>query len=265
MHEIYGTFVVRWYVTVLGAVYLWRAVVHMGWRKTLLYTALALGVGLLAENGSVHFGFPYTGYTFNPALRSKEIFVGSVPLMVPMSYTFMGYLGFAAGRLLASGPWRTRGSSLWQEYLLAMVLTVWALWILDPVSRLGQRWFLGRLFHYDGPGFWFGLPLGSQLGFVLTAAILLGILALMTRHDPQQPVATWTQHPNMTAFITYQMQVGWMAVVAMVLGANEIGGAWLLIWIPMSAVTAVMWSNMRKPSEAATSERDTAFNEALAR
>jgi uncharacterized membrane protein len=245
VHELYGTFVHRWYVTVLGLVFLWRAVVHMGWRRTLVYAVAAVGVGALAENGSVHLGFPYTGYTFNHALRGNEIFVGDVPLMVPLSYTFMGYFGFTAGRMLASGPWRSRGRRLWHEVLLGMVLTVWALWIMDPVARLGPRWFLGPVFHYRGPGFWFGLPLGSQAGFTLTAAVLLGLLTWMTRRDRDQAVSSWTKHPHLVSLVTYQAQVAWLAVVAVVLGADEIGGSALLMWVPVAAMTAVAWSNQR--------------------
>jgi uncharacterized membrane protein len=257
MHLIYGTLIGRWYVTVLGAVFLWRASRHMGWRKTVIYTVVALVVGGLAENGSVHFGFPYTSYTFNPALRSKELWLGDVPLMVPMSYTFMGYFGFAAGRIIASGPWKTRAARPWQEYLVGLVLTVWALWIFDPVSRLGHRWFIGVIFHYRGPGFWFGLPLGSQLGFTLTAAILLGVLTWLMRDEPALTVPNWTLHPHVISLLTYQGQVAWLAIVALVLGADEIAGSALLIWVPVAAVTAVLWSNLNpkpKPNSSAHHE-----------
>jgi uncharacterized membrane protein len=243
VREVYGTLVGRWYVTVLGAVFLWRAVRHMGWRRTLLYGVVAVGVGALAENGSVHLGIPYSAYVFNPALRGKELFVGDVPLMVPLSYTFMGYFGFSAGRMLASGPWRTRGRRLWHEVLLGMVLTVWALWIMDPVARLGPRWFLGPVFRYRGPGFWFGLPLASQAGFTLTAGLLLGLLTVLTRHDPDLPVGSWQEHPHLVSLVTYQAELAWLAVVAVVLGADEIGGAALLMWVPVAAVVAVAWSN----------------------
>jgi hypothetical protein len=40
----------------------------LGWRRALLYS-VALVVGGVAENGSVHFGVPYTRYTFNSDLR----------------------------------------------------------------------------------------------------------------------------------------------------------------------------------------------------
>jgi len=245
MTELYGTVISRWYVTALGLIFVWRAVHHMGWRKTLLYAVVAVGVGALAENGSVHLGIPYTSYSFNPALRGKEVFIGDVPLMVPLSYTFMGYFGFAAGQLLSSGPWRTRGRKVWHEYLLGIVLTVWALWIMDPVARLGPRWFLGGVFYYHGPGFWFGLPLGSQAGFTLTAAVLLGLLTYLCRDEAQKTVPRWQHHPHLVSLITYQGILAWLAIVAVVLGADEIGGSALLIWAPAAAITAVTWSNLR--------------------
>ena len=250
MREIYGTFVGRWYVTVLGAVYLLAAVRHMGWRRTVAYTFGAVAVGALAENASVHFGIPYTRYAFNPALRGREIFVGDVPLMVPMSYTFMGYFAFASGRLLASGPWRTRGRKLVHEYGLALVLAVWALWVFDPVARLGRRWFLGSLFHYAGPGFWFGLPLGSQLGFMVTAAILIGGLTWMARSDPDEAVSDWRRHPHLIALATYHGQIAWLATVALVLGADTLGGSAALMWVPAAFITAVYWSSLRPPMDA---------------
>ncbi|HLX88873.1 MAG TPA: carotenoid biosynthesis protein, partial [Acidimicrobiales bacterium] len=225
--------------------FLWRAVTHMGWRRTIVYALLAVGVGALAENGSVHFGVPYTGYQFNHALRGNEVFIGDVPLMVPLSYTFMGYFAFAAGRMLASGPWRTRGRRLWHEYLLGLVLAVWALWIMDPVARLGPRWFLGPVFKYHGPGFWFGLPLGSQAGFTLTAAVLLGILTYMMRGEPDRVVPRVADHPHLVALVTYNAQLLWLAIVAVVLGADEIGGSLLLMWVPAASITAVAWSNLR--------------------
>jgi uncharacterized membrane protein len=245
MREIYGTLVGRWYVTLFGAVFLFCAVRHLGWRRTFAYALPAVAVGAMFENGSVHFGLPYTHYTFEPSLRGKELFIGDVPLMVPLSYTFMGYFAFAAGRLVASGPWRTRARALWQEYLLGIILMVWAVWIFDPVSRLGNRWFLGRVFHYGGPGFWFGLPLGSQLGFTLTAVLLVGWLTWLARDESDRQVAGFRHHPHAIALLTYHGQIAWLAIVAVVLGATELGGSALLIWVPAAAVTAILWSTLR--------------------
>jgi uncharacterized membrane protein len=214
-----------------------------------VYTVVALAVGALAENGSVHLGVPYTRYSFDPSLRGQELFLGDVPLMVPLSYTFMAYFAFAAGRLLASGPWRTRAPKAWQELLLALVLAVWALWVLDPVSRLGDEFYLGRLFAYEGPGFWFGLPLGSQLGFTATAGVLIGVLFFLTRDEPDRPIDRVVHHPHLVALLTYHGQVFHLAVVALVIGAHDVGGAAFLMWVPIAAMTAVHWSHLRPRDE----------------
>jgi putative membrane protein len=242
MHELLGTIVGRWYVTIFGITFVWCAVRHIGWRRTAIYSVIAVGVGALAENGSVHLGFPYTRYTFDPGLRGDEVFIGDVPLMVPLSYTFMGYFAFATGRLLASGPRATRALRPWHEWLLAWVLAVWALWIVDPMSRLGDRFYLGRVFRYEGPGFWFGLPTGSQVGFAATSAVLLAVLFRMTRAEPDVAVDGLRRHPHLAALVTYNAQVLHMAVVAWVIGADAIGGAAVLIWVPAVAITAVYWS-----------------------
>lgn len=245
MRELSGTLFGRWYVTLFGLTFLWCAVRQLGWRRTLLYTIVAVAVGGLAENGSVHLGVPYTRYAFEDSLRGDEVFLGDVPLMVPLSYTFMAYFAFAAGRLVASGPLRTRATRPWHEWLVALMLAVWALWILDPVSRLGEEFYLGSLFRYAGPGFWFGLPLGSQLGFAVTAAILLAVLFRLDRAAPDVAVSSVRSHPHLVALVTYHAQVFHLAIVAFVIGADTIGGATFLMWIPAACVTAVHWSDLR--------------------
>jgi hypothetical protein len=261
LREVWGTVSGRWYVTIFGAAFLWCAVRQLGWRRTLLYAFVAVGVGGLAENGSVHFGIPYTRYAFNDALRGKELFLGDVPLMVPLSYTFMAYFAFASGRLLASGPYRTRAVRAWHEWLLALMLAVWALWILDPVSRLGDQFYLGEVFRYAGRGFWFGLPLGSQLGFAVTAAILMALLFWLDRAAPDLPVDGLLHHPHLPALITYHGQVFHLALVAFWIGADTIGGAALLIWIPAACIVAVYWSRLGVITRESRIDLDTSIRQ----
>jgi hypothetical protein len=261
MHEISGTLFHRWYVTVFGLAFVWFAVRQLGWRRTLVYGVVAFGVGALAENGSVHVGFPYTSYSFNPALRGKELWIGDVPLFVPLSYTFMGYFAFASGRLLASGPWRTRARHWWMEFALAWMLAVWALWVVDPVSRLGDEFYLGRVFRYRGPGFWFGLPLASQLGFALTSLVLLALLFVLSRGERDRAVTGgMVRHPHLGALITWHAQVFHMAVVAFVIGADAIGGSAFLMWVPAALVTAVYWSTLR-PAAGSGAQHDRQVDE----
>lgn len=250
MNLLIGTVIGRWYVTLFGLTFVWRASRHLGWRRTAMYVVIALVVGVLAENGSVHLGFPYTRYSFNSALRNDELFIFDVPLMVPLSYTFMAYFAFASGRLVASGPFRTRAPRAWHELAVAWMLAVWAIWVLDPVSRLGHRFYLGELFSYHGPGFWFGLPLGSQVGFAATVGILIAVLHALDRATPDVVVGRGLRdHPHLVALITYHAQVFHLAVVAFVLHADTLGGAAVLIWVPAALVTAVYWSQLRLQHE----------------
>jgi putative membrane protein len=246
MDEILGTLVGRWYVTLFGLTFLWHASRTLGWRRTGIFVGFALVLGGLAENGSVHWGVPYTRYAFNDGLRGDEVFLGDVPLMVPLSYTFMAYFAFTAGRLIASGPYRARAPRAWHELAVAWMLAVWALWVLDPVSRLGDRYYLGEVFAYHGPGFWFGLPLGSQVGFAITSGILILVLHVLDRDAPDGPVPGGLRnHPNLIPLITYHAQVFHLAAIALYLDANTLGGAAILIWVPAAVITAVHWSTLR--------------------
>jgi uncharacterized membrane protein len=104
VHQIWGTFEGLWYVTLFGAIYLWRAGLHCGWRRTMGFFVVAFGVGSLAENLSVNYGFPDTSYAFNPALRSKELWIVDVLLFLPLSYAFICYFAYAGARIIRQRP-----------------------------------------------------------------------------------------------------------------------------------------------------------------
>jgi len=273
--QIVGTLVGRWYVTIFGIVYLVFALRHLGARRTAIYSAVAIVVGVVAENGSVRYGIPYTRYTFDDALRDHEVFVGDVPLMVSLSYTFMSYFAFAAARVLVAGPRRSRSSWPTMEYVMAVMLAVWALWVIDPVSRLGRFFFLGELFRYEGPGFWFGLPLGSQLGFALTSAILVGVLTIMMRDEPDVAVARLVDHPRLGALGAYLGQVLFMTGTAFWVArtvsdpattavADALVGVTFVMAVPMALMTAVHWRAARV-SSGQNAGRDTAPTRATRR
>jgi uncharacterized membrane protein len=253
--EIVGTLVGRWYVTAFGIAFVVLAVRHMGWRRTGVYAAVATVVGVLAENGSVHLGIPYTRYAFNPDLRGHELFIGEVPLMVSLSYTFMAYFAFAAARLVVAGPYQTRSKLPMLEFATAVILGVWAVWVVDPVSRLGSHFFLGELFSYAGPGFWFGLPLGSQIGFAATQGLLVALLSWLMRAEPEEPVDRLRMHPRLGALGGYVGQVVVMTVSAFAVArltsnpavakvADALAGSTLIIGVPAVVLTAVHWRSL---------------------
>jgi hypothetical protein len=253
--QIVGTVIGRWYVTLFGIAFVVLAVRHMGWRRTGVYTAAAVVVGVVAENASVRYGVPYTRYAFNDELRGTEVFVGDVPLMVSLSYTFMAYFAFAAARLVVGGPYRTRSVMPVLEYVTAVLLGVWVIWVIDPVSRLGAHFFLGELFRYDGPGFWFGLPLGSQVGFTFTVGILVGALTWLMRDEPNRPVARLRDHPRLGSLGGVAGQLLFMTATAFVVArrssdpavirtADALAGSTFVIGIPIVLFIAVHWRSL---------------------
>jgi len=253
--EIIGTLVGRWYVTSFGIAFVVLASRHMGWRRTGIYAAAATVMGVVAENGSVHLGIPYTRYAFDPGLRGHELFIGDVPLMVSLSYTFMAYFAFAAARLVVGGPYRTRSRLPVLEFLSAVMLGVWAIWVVDPISRLGSHFFLGELFRYSGPGFWFGLPLGSQIGFAATQGVLVAVLTWLMRDEPAMPVDRLRDHPRLGALGGFAGQVLFMTVTAFVVArltadpavrqlADTLAGSTLIIGVPAALLTAVHWRSL---------------------
>lgn len=246
-----GTFVGRWYVTLFGLAYLYYGWRLLGARRLGLYSALAFALAAVSENASVHWGVPYTLYSFNQELRHSELFLGAVPLMVPLSYTFVMFFAFAAARYVAAGPWRSAPSSPRAAYCLAVVFATWSTWTLDPVSQRGAAWYLGDLFHYAGSGFWFGLPLLSQVGWMAVSATLCGLLAWLVPPQAPQPVAHPWRNPLLACSITFLVQNLHTAVVAIAIGETELGGAGFIIWLPVVAVAAVLWIELHAALRAA--------------
>ena len=253
--EVAGTLFGRWYVTLFGVAFVVLAVRHLGWRRTGVYTAVALAVGAIAENGAVHTGIPYTRYSFDEGLKGDELFVGDVPLMVSLSYTFMAYFAFGAARLVVAGPYRSRSAMPVLEYVTAVLLGVWVIWVIDPISRLGAHFFLGELFRYEGPGFWFGLPLGSQLGFILTQGLLIGLLTWLARDEPASDVDRLLDHPRVGALGGLVGQLLFMTVTAFVVArtaddpavaatADALAGSTFIIGLPVALLTVVHWRSL---------------------
>ena len=124
---------------------------------------------------------------------------------------------------------------------------VWAIWILDPVSRLGDQFYLGELLALRGPRLLVRPParLASSAS-PLTAgdpAASCSTASTATRPTSRVPGGL-RDHPHLVALITYHAQVFHLAAVAFYLGADTIGGAAILIWVPAAVITAVHWSQL---------------------
>src|SRR5580693_4698520 len=185
MHLLLSTIALRPYVFIFLASFLLIAIVNFGLRTTLLFTVLTYAVSLACEWSSVHNGFPFGLYHYIEATRGRELWVLGVPFMDSLSFTFLAFASYTVALLLSSPLYR-RGADFrildtWQirraprVWLMAALFMVMVDMVVDPLSVLGDRWFLGKIFWYDPPGPHFGVPISNYLGWYFVAAITIAI------------------------------------------------------------------------------------------
>jgi len=170
MDLLFGTLALRPYVFAFLAAYLVAASADLGWRRMLGFAFWMSPLALLAELSSTRTGFPFGLYQYTGATRGHEIFLADVPLMDPLSFTFLAYGSFC----LARATLGSRHAPGWVLALLSGVLMMLIDVVVDPLAVRGDRWFLGRIFEYAEPGLYFGVPLSNFAGWILVGALGVG-------------------------------------------------------------------------------------------
>jgi uncharacterized membrane protein len=175
LQRIAGMFVLRPYVFVFFAVFLFAAVTRMGWRRTGMFSVLAYLVAFVAEFSSTRIGIPFGLYHYIDVTRDRELWISNVPFWDSLSFTFLCYLGWRLGVLLYAPlvvrPWDvqvadTRAvANSWRACLGGALLMTWLDIVIDPLTVHGDRWFLGRIYYYPEGGIYFGVPLSNFVGW----------------------------------------------------------------------------------------------------
>ena len=252
MHLLFSTIALRPYVFVFLGFYLAIAIVNFGMRTTVLFTVLTYAVALACEWSSVHNGFPFGLYHYIPATRGREIWVLGVPFMDSISFTFLSFASYTLA-LLLSAPLYRRGLDLrtldtWEirrsprVWLMAALFMVMIDMVADPLSVLGDRWFLGRIFWYDPPGPHFGVPISNYLGWYFVAAVSAAIFQWLDRRlhrGGAKPLGAVPAAPSRVLWGPglYAGIVGFAIVMLFRVGAAEIAWAGIFIFLPLMALT----------------------------
>jgi uncharacterized membrane protein len=103
--------------------------------------------------------------------------VSNVPFFDSLSFPFLAYASFCLARC-ALGTARG-GRVVLVSGALMMLLDV----VIDPLAVRGDRWFLGRIFYYPDPGWYFGVPLANFGGWLIVGWLIVGGHVLAAR-DP---------------------------------------------------------------------------------
>ena len=187
-----GTVVLRPYVVAFLLLYLFAAVVDMGWRRTLLFTVVAWSVAFAAESVSIRFGVPFGLYHYLPTTAGRELWIAGVPFMDSLSFVFLAYASWTVASLALLPPLRD-GERRWAlslphrdrfsvpVLLLTVVFFVLIDVVVDPIAVRGDRWFLGQIFYYPEGGVYFGVPVSNFVGWGVVGSLIMILFALLER------------------------------------------------------------------------------------
>jgi len=162
----------RPYVFAFLVCFLIFGTLQLGILRTLLFLALGWAVAFASEVSSIRNGFPYGDYQYVYENLKGELLLWGVPLWDSLSYTFLAYASYSTAVLIFL-PQAEDGFLKIRTSLKVLFLTVLLMAgidvIIDPLTALGDRWFLGRIYYYPKGGIYFGVPLSNFFGWALVA------------------------------------------------------------------------------------------------
>ena len=186
----WGSLLLRPYVFGFLVVYLAAAAAAWGWRRAVAFTGLGRGLAFAAEWSSTRIGVPFGLYHYTGSDRRA----GALPLERPVLRPPVLHVPRLreprprrpAPRLGEAGQ-AGRGARLRLAGLTGLLM-MWLDVVIDPLAVRGDRWFLGRIFYYPEPGWYFGVPIANFAGWVVVgAAIAWGWTVLGPRVGGARP------------------------------------------------------------------------------
>jgi len=181
-----STVLLRPYVFLFLALYLWAAAAAIGWRRTAVFTAIAWAVAFTAEYSSTRNGIPFGFYSYIPATKGRELWISNVPFMDSLSFTFLAYVSFALAQWLRlpndAGAREVKDvRRSWPVLGLTAFLFMLIDVVIDPLALRGDRWFLGKIYEYPSPGIYFGVPLTNFLGWGVVGFLIIALFQRLDR------------------------------------------------------------------------------------
>jgi len=187
MNELLTSILHRPYVFIFLAAYLFLGWWKWGWRRTILWLVSGYAIAWASEFSSINNGFPYGEYHYIYADMPGELMVAGVPFFDSISYPFLIFAGYAAAEFVLSGntsiDFLKSHTSIKKAFigaLLTMLLDV----IIDPVAKLGKQWFLGDIYYYAEPGWYFDVPLSNFGGWFLVSFAVIAFNILVWKAMP---------------------------------------------------------------------------------
>ena len=178
-----GTIVLRPYVFIFLFSYLVIAILDIGVKRSIIFTVLGFVIAFAAEYSSTRNGFPFGLYSYIETTRDQELWFSNIPFLDPISFSFLSYVSYTLSLFLWC-PLKKRGWDIrleekntskhsWRVILTGAVLMMMLDVVIDPVSYLGDRWFLGQIYTYQEQGEYFNIPLTNFGGWFVVGTTIL--------------------------------------------------------------------------------------------
>lgn len=177
MQDILTMLQLRPYVFGFLVAFLFLAVRHWGWARTVLWLALGYGIAWGSEALSIRTGFPYGWYFYKYENLTRDILVAGVPFWDSLSYTFLIFAGYTVVNY--RWPRLSPAATAMAGGAATMLLDI----MIDPVSNLGDRWFLGSIYYYPTGGAHFGVPISNYIGWFFVSWLVISIFQRVTMQN----------------------------------------------------------------------------------
>jgi putative membrane protein len=189
---ILNTIILRPYVFVFLLIYLLGCSFHLGVKRAVLFCITGYLIAWLSEYSSIHNGIPYGYYYYIEQTKGKELWVLGVPFFDSLSYVFLAYASYSIALMVIVPVLRIRGiiylletkkirNSIYTT-ILGAILFVYLDIIIDPVTLLGDRWFLGQIYGYPQKGIYFGVPISNFIGWLVVGFLMIYALQKIDSH-----------------------------------------------------------------------------------
>jgi hypothetical protein len=181
----------RPYVFVFLLVYLLGCSMHLGLKRAVSFCIAGYIIAWLSEYSSIHNGIPYGYYYYIENTKGKELWVLGVPFFDSLSYVFLAYASFSMALVVLAPVLRREGKIYLLETrkirnsvytnILGAIFFVYLDIIIDPVTLLGDRWFLGSIYGYPQRGIYFGVTVSNFIGWLIVGFLLIYALIKIDR------------------------------------------------------------------------------------
>src|SRR5512139_3948608 len=95
------TVVLRPYVFLFLAAFLFSAIKLIGWPRTWRFWLISWATAFISEYSSTRTGIPFGWYHYNGSTIGQELYISNIPFMASISFSFLLYAAYCVALCLA--------------------------------------------------------------------------------------------------------------------------------------------------------------------